>query len=264
MILLAIDALVGQLRRYPGRKLARNIALLGLFFVAPRLPGYRGFRLPLAVVATALFAGCAWNTPATTVHQPMTTRPPVQREQVVNSGAIYQPDHARVTLFEDRRARLIGDTITVVIEEKTTASKKSSGNASRKSSIDAGLPTVAGFPGAKLLRKLDVEASTNNKFEGSGDAASNNLFNGNLTVTVIETLENGNLIVSGEKQVTINRGTEFIRFSGVVNPLNITPTNTVSSTKVADARIEYSGTGYVSESQTMGWLQRFFLTVAPF
>lgn len=264
MILILVEALMRRFHRYTRRGVMRNLILLGVFAVRPRLPGYRGVRLPIAVLASALFAGCAWNTPPTTVHQPMTTRPPVQRDQIVNPGAIYQPDHARVTLFEDRRARLMGDTITVVIEEKTTASKKSSGNASRKSSIEAGLPTVAGFPGAKLLSKLDVEASTNNKFEGSGDAASNNLFNGNLAVTVIEVLENGNLIVSGEKQVTINRGTEFIRFSGVVNPLNITPTNTVSSTKVADARIEYRGTGYVNESQTMGWLQRFFLTVAPF
>lgn len=264
MVLALIEAILRRLRRPRLHRMAHGVALLAWFAIAPRLPGYRGIRLPLAILASALFAGCAWNTPPATVHQPMTTRPAVQREQIVNNGAIYQPDHVRVTLFEDRRARLIGDTITVLIEEKTTASKKSSGNASRKSSISAGLPTVGGFPGAKLLSKLNVEASTNNDFEGSGDAASNNLFNGNLAVTVIEVLENGNLIVSGEKQVTINRGTEFIRFSGVVNPLNITPTNTVSSTKVADARIEYRGTGYVSESQNMGWLSRFFLTVAPF
>jgi flagellar L-ring protein precursor FlgH len=241
-----------------------RIGLLALFAVAPHLPGFRGMRLSLAALAVALFAGCAWNTPPTTVHQPMTVRPAVARDRVINAGAVYQPEHARIALFEDRRARFLGDTITIVIEEKTTASKKSSGNASRTSSIEAGLPTVAGIPGANLLRKIDVAASTSNKFEGKGDAANNNLFNGNLAVTVIEVLENGNLLVSGEKQVTINRGTEFIRFSGVVNPLNITPTNTVSSTRVADARIEYSGTGYVSESQTMGWLSRFFLTVLPF
>ncbi|HZP86092.1 MAG TPA: flagellar basal body L-ring protein FlgH [Burkholderiales bacterium] len=248
----------------PSVHLLTRLALLGLFAIAPHLPGSRSVRLPLAALALALFAGCAWNTQPTTVHQPMTARPGPQQERVVNPGAVYQPDLARVVLFEDRRARFVGDTLTVVIEEKTTASKKSSGNASRTSSIEAGVPKVAGIPGANLLKKLDIEASTSNKFEGKGDAASNNLFNGNLAVTVIEVLENGNLLVSGEKQVTINRGTEFIRFSGVVNPINITPSNTVSSTRVADARIEYRGTGYVSESQNMGWLSRFFLTVAPF
>ena len=81
---------------------------------------------------------------------------------------------------------------------------------------------------------------------------------------MIEVLENGNLLVSGEKQVTINQGTEFIRFSGVINPAYIRPNNSVSSTRVADARLEYRSTGYVSEAQTMGWLSRLFMSVSPF
>ena len=81
---------------------------------------------------------------------------------------------------------------------------------------------------------------------------------------MIEVYPNGNLLVSGEKQVTINQGTEFIRFSGVVNPVNVTSTNTVSSTRVADARIEYRGNGYIDEAQTMGWLSRVFMTIFPF
>ena len=81
---------------------------------------------------------------------------------------------------------------------------------------------------------------------------------------MIEVYPNGNLLVSGEKQVTINQGTEYIRFSGVVNPLNVGAANTVSSTRVADARIEYKGRGYLDESQTMGWLQRFFMSASPF
>ena len=85
-----------------------------------------------------------------------------------------------------------------------------------------------------------------------------------MAVTVVEVLENGNLLVSGEKQVTINQGTEFIRFSGVINPAYILPNNSVSSTRVADARLEYRSTGYVSEAQTMGWLSRLFMSVSPF
>ncbi len=84
-----------------------------------------------------------------------------------------------------------------------------------------------------------------------------------MAVTVIEVLENGNLLVSGEKQVTINQGTEFIRFSGVINPAYILPNNSVSSTRVAD-RLEYRSTGYISETQTMGWLSRLFMSVSPF
>jgi flagellar L-ring protein precursor FlgH len=211
-------------------------------------------------------AGCSLITPPTTVHQPMTARPAPQNESHANAGAIYQADTARLVLNEDRRARFLGDTITIVIEEKTSASKKSSADAARTGSTELAIPTVTGLPfGAfRGIEGAAVSGSSGTKFSGSGDAASNNLFTGTLGVTVIEVMSNGNLLVSGEKQVTINQGTEFIRFSGVVNPVNITSTNTVSSTKVADARIEYRGNGYIDEAQTMGWLSRAFMTVWPF
>jgi flagellar L-ring protein precursor FlgH len=214
----------------------------------------------------ALVQGCAWNTPPATTHQPMTARPAPNRDIVANAGAIYQPDVGRLVLYEDRRARFVGDTITILIEENTSASKKSSGNASRTGSTGLTVPTVTGLPfkGFQSFQGMEIEASSKQSFSGKGDAASNNLFTGNVTVTVIEVLENGNLLVSGEKQVTINQGTEFVRFSGVVNPVYIQANNTVSSTRVADARLEYRGTGYISEAQTMGWLGRFFMSVWPF
>jgi flagellar L-ring protein precursor FlgH len=96
-----------------------------------------------------------------------------------------------------------------------------------------------------------------------GGANAANTFNGVITVTVMDVLPNGNLMVSGEKQMLINQGTEFIRFSGVVNPRTVSTNNTVPSTQVADARIEYSAKGYIDEAQQMGWLQRFFLNVMP-
>ncbi len=215
----------------------------------------------LWVVAFA--AGCSMMTPPATVHQPMTARPVPLPRTVANAGAIYQPDSARLVLFDDRRALFVGDTITIVIEEKTSASKKSSSDANRTGSTKITVPTVSGVP-FKTFQGADIEASSSNKFAGQGDASSNNLFTGNLTVTVIEVISNGNLLVSGEKQVTINHGTEFIRFSGVINPIYITGTNTVSSTRVADARIEYRGNGYIDEAQNMGWLSRAFMTVWPF
>ena len=97
-----------------------------------------------------------------------------------------------------------------------------------------------------------------------GGANAKNTFNGVITVTVIDVLPNGNLLVSGEKQMLINQGTEFIRFSGVVNPRTVSANNTIASTQVADARIEYSAKGYIDEAQTMGWLQRIFFNVLPF
>jgi len=116
----------------------------------------------------------------------------------------------------------------------------------------------------KGLNGLDATASDASKFGGKGDAAANNAFTGTITATVIEVLSNGNLLVSGEKQIAINQGNEFIRFSGIVNPVYVTGSNTVQSTQVADARVEYRANGYIDEAQTMGWMQRFFLTVLPF
>jgi len=210
-----------------------------------------------------VLAGCHTLTPPATVHQPMTARPAPQKEFVTNQGSIYQPENARLSLYDDRRAFFVGDTIAIVIEEKTSASKKSSGNANRAGTTSLAVPTISGFP-MKGLQGVDIEGTSSQKFSGGGDASSNNLFSGNLAVTVIEVYPNGNLLVSGEKQVTINQGTEFIRFSGVVNPVNVTSTNTVSSTRVADARIEYRGNGYIDEAQTMGWLSRVFMTIFPF
>lgn len=217
----------------------------------------------LPILAVALTAGCAMTTPGTSVHQPMSTRPAPLAVNTQANGSIYQASTARLALFEDRRARFVGDVLTVVLEEKTTASKGSTSNADRKGSVKIGIPTATKLPGAGL-EGANLSASSDSSFEGGGKSASNNAFTGNISVTVIEVYPNGNLLVSGEKQVTINQGTEYIRFSGVVNPLNVGAANTVSSTRVADARIEYKGRGYLDESQTMGWLQRFFMSASPF
>ena len=114
------------------------------------------------------------------------------------------------------------------------------------------------------LAEYGFDISGENDFAGSGGSQANNSFTGTITVSVLEVMNNGNLRVRGEKQIAINQGTEFIRFSGVVNPRTITAQNTVPSTQVADARIEYVGDGYINEAQHMGWLQRFFLNVSPF
>jgi flagellar L-ring protein precursor FlgH len=220
----------------------------------------RFFRL-LSSVLCLLLAAC--NTvPPTNVHQPMTTRPQARGTAPAANGSIYRPGVSR-TLFEDRRARYVGDTMTIVIAETTSASTESNTNVNRSSSITAAVPTVSGLPG-KSLQGLSLSASSAVSHAGGGDAAASNVFSGNITVTVIEVLENGNLLVSGEKQVSIGHGTEYIRLSGVVNPYFISTANTIPSANVADARIEYKATGAISEAQVMGWLARFFMSVFPF
>ncbi len=218
-------------------------------------------RILYLVISTWLFAACT-TVPPTNVHQPMTARPAPRPDNFSNSGSIYQAGVSR-TLFEDRRARYVGDTMTIAIAETTSASTKSNTKASRSTSISASAPTITGLPG-KSFQGMGLSASGSNSLDGKGEAAANNVFTGTITVTVIEVLPNGNLLVSGEKQVSIGAGIEYIRLSGIVNPYFINSANTISSTNVADARIEYKESGVISEAQVMGWLARFFLSVLPF
>ena len=219
---------------------------------------------PLLAVAAALLSGCAQLPREPLVQQPMTARAdPAPRVAAPVNGAIYRAGFGAQALFEDRRPRFVGDILTILVSENINASKNSAADASRASSASATLGVIPKVFGG-LLGGLDADASGKNSISAKGGANSKNTFNGVLTVTVVEVLANGNLLVSGEKQMLINQGTEFIRFSGVVNPRTVSALNTVPSTQVADARIEYSAKGYIDEAQTMGWLQRAFLNVLPF
>ena len=222
------------------------------------------FSAALALAALALLSGCAsiYPTTPTAVHQPMTARPESRAQALPATGSIYQAAYAR-PLFEDRRARNVGDTITINLVERNTAQKSANANATRNGNMSAGIGPISRLP-LKGLNGLELEADSESDFAGKGAAAANNAFNRTITVTVIDVYPNGNLLVSGEKMVAINQGNEFIRFSGVINPNNVTAANTVQSTQVADARIEYRGSGFIDESNTMGWLQRFFVAIMPF
>jgi flagellar L-ring protein precursor FlgH len=213
------------------------------------------------VLAVLALSACT-TVPPTNVHQPMTARPAPRAENLASNGSIYQPGTSR-TLFEDRRARYIGDTMTITISESTSASTESNTKVSRAGSISASAGPIIGLPG-KSFAGMELAGKSTNSFDGKGDAAAKNVFTGTITVTVIEVLPNGNLLVSGEKQVSISNGTEYIRLSGVVNPYFINAANTISSSQIADARIEYKESGTISEAQVMGWLARFFMSVLPF
>lgn len=178
------------------------------------------------------------------------------------NGSIYQGSQSFYPLFEDRRPRRVGDILTIMLDEKANASKNSASNASNSSS--SSLTTTLLPKGLEELGDYALDISGENDFNGSGGSSANNSLTGTITVTVMEVLPNGNFKVAGEKTIGINQGTEYIRFAGVVNPRTISGENTVLSTKVADARIEYTGKGYISDAQKMSWLQRFFIIVGPF
>jgi len=219
----------------------------------------------LLIALVACLHGCALVTPEPVVEGATTARPPLPGPPPTPTGSIYsQVSYSSVPLFEDRRPRNVGDIVTIALNEKTAAAKNVATNANRKSS---GSLTVGGAPAfmdGVVNGKLDTSIEGNNKLQGTGDTSANNTVTGTITTTVVGVLPNGNLQVAGEKQIAINRGSEFVRFSGVIDPRSITGTNTVSSTLVADARIEYRSKGLMDEIQTMGWLQRFFLLASPF
>jgi len=217
------------------------------------------------LAASLLLVGCAQIPREPLVQLPMTARADAQvRPAAPVNGAIYRTSFGALALFEDRRPRYVGDIVTIVVSENVNASKNSAANASRNGSASAELGLIPKIFGGLISGAQDASASGKNIISAKGDANAANTFNGVITVTVVEVLPNGNLLVSGEKQMLINQGTEFIRFSGVVNPRTVSGNNTVPSTQVADARIEYSAKGYIDEAQTMGWLQRIFLNVLPF
>ncbi|WP_075180986.1 flagellar basal body L-ring protein FlgH [Pantoea sp. 1.19] len=229
----------------------------------------RVFRGVSGWVAVALLTvnGCAL-VPRTPLVQGATSAQPLPASPPVANGSIFQGvmpmNYGYQPLFEDRRPRNIGDTLTIVLQENVSASKSSSANAGRDGSTSFGLSATPRYlQGLLGGDRATVAAEGKNDFAGKGGASANNTFTGTITVTVNEVLPNGNLRVVGEKQIEINQGTEFIRFSGVVNPRTISGANSVVSTQVADARIEYVGNGYINEAQTMGWLQRFFLNLSP-
>lgn len=213
-------------------------------------------------------SGCAY-IPHKPLVEGQTTANPVPMAAPVVNGSVFQSGQAMnygyQPMFEDRRPRNIGDTLTIVLQENVSASKSSSANATRNGStglsFDAVPSALAGLLGGD---KANTAISGKTDFTGKGGAAAQNTFSGTITVTVKQVLENGNLSVVGEKQIAINQGTEFIRFSGVVNPRTISGSNTVVSTQVSDARIEYVGNGYINEAQNMGWLQRLFLNLSPY
>ncbi|WP_151636372.1 flagellar basal body L-ring protein FlgH [Noviherbaspirillum aerium] len=207
-----------------------------------------------------IMAGCS-TVPESIVHQPANVRPQIIAPSMPANGAIFQSAAYR-PMFEDRRARLVGDVLTISISERTSAGKSAANATSKTGSVEFGAPTLFGIP-ATTTAKAALGASGQNKFEDKGSASSSNTFSGTITATVIEVLPNGNLVVSGEKQIAFDKGIEYVRFSGVVSPDTIAAGNVVPSTQVADARVEYRTNTRLDKAEVMSQLARFFLSIMP-
>lgn len=217
----------------------------------------------LLLLAAVALSGCMTKpvdvVPVRPINYVQTTAP-AQTGGSLFSAARYRP------AFEDPRARLPGDTLTIQITEKVSASQSSSANINRSGSASGSISAIPGIVAKELTRdrNFNLGGESGNEFAGKGDNANENDFSGVITVTVQEVLPNGHLLVAGEKQIGINSNVDVLRFSGTIDPRHIRPGNTVASTQVANARIESRGRGAVDEALSIGWLGRFFLNVFPF
>ncbi len=220
-------------------RIARNLGIIGFVVLA---------------------AGCA-GTPRPSVEFAPT--PPVKAATVTSvDGSIYQPVSNRF-FFEDIRARRIGDVINVVLDEQTDAAKSASTSANKSSAINLPSPTL--FGGAVTLGGRQIlanEITGGTDFAGAGDSSQSNRLSGSIAVTVADVLPNGNLLIKGQKQLTLNQGSELVQLTGIVRAEDVTPNNTVLSTQIADADITYGGRGLLADANRPGWLTRIFSSPA--
>jgi len=186
----------------------------------------------------------------------------------IGNGSIYQAGYEMIW-FEDIVARRVGDLLTVTLVENTQANKSATTSTAKGSTVGITNPTLFGstpqfnVPGIIPLASntnntLGFDLSSSTDFSGDGSSTQSNKLSGNITVTVVEVLANRNLYVRGEKRIGINQGNEYVRLAGIVRPQDITPQNTIESTRIADPTISYVGEGELADANSMGWLTRFF------
>ena len=216
----------------------------------------------LLPLLAALLSGCAYIGPHVDVGDTRPTPPePAPAAPTLASGSIFAAAAYR-PLFEDHRARLVGDTLTVKIVEKVTATAKSTSSVEKSGAMSGGITALPGLS-PNALRRASADASTSSTSEGTGSTENSNDFSGTITVVVKQVLPNGHLLVAGEKQIGVNQNIDVLRFSGQVDPRAIQSGNSVPSAALANVRLEQRGRGAAAEAQAMGWLQRFFINVLP-
>ena len=217
-------------------------------------------RYVLVIIMSAFMVGCVDKQvkPDRPYYAPVAPQQ-LQQPRPVN-GAIFNAA-TNINIYSDGRAHRVGDIITIVLSEKTQSSKSATTSTDKSSELSLPQPTILGNAlsvfGAPVSASIDASTNT---FNGEGKSDMSNSLSGDITVTVHEVLPNGVLAVRGEKWLKLNQGDEYIQVSGLVRPQDIASDNTVSSTKLADARIGYSGTGSVHDTNVGGWLSKFFVS----
>lgn len=218
----------------------------------------RSLSLLLVLVLAMQLTACATNPGEKKVKPDDPVYAPVQPSRMEppppTRGSLYQASHSK-TFFNDHKAYRIGDVITVNLEERTRSSKSAKSDITSNSSVAIANPTIAG---RESPVNIGLGMNSDRDFSGDASADQSNSLLGKITVTVHDVYPNGNLMIRGEKWLTLNQGDEYVRVSGIVRPEDIRPDNSVSSNLLADARLTYSGTGDLANSNRQGWLARFF------
>ena len=214
-------------------------------------------RIVIVALAGLLLCGCATtpSQPPRALPEPVLEQPP----KAVN-GAIYQAGYD-VRLYEDRTARRVGDIVTITLDEETNASKDANTQLGRQYSYALPTPTLMGKPLVYNGTPVSFDVNSDQDFKGGGSSSQSNALSGVITATVVRVKPNGNLVLQGQKKLTLNRGDEYVTLTGEVRPYDIGPDNTVPSTRVANARISYTGDGALADSSRAGWLSRLFMSV---
>ncbi|SHG49397.1 flagellar L-ring protein precursor FlgH [Hydrocarboniphaga daqingensis] len=208
-----------------------------------------------ALIGTTLMltlCGCSSLARITGDAAPVAPALPSMQMPVAQSGAIYA-EGGSIALFEDNRARNVGDLLTVVLVESTQAKKSAATNTSKNQ--DTSLGDISVF-GKKI--NYGVGFSGDRSFAGKGDTSQSNSLSGSVTVTVVQRYPNGNLLVRGEKLLELNQGSEVVKLEGIVRSADISTSNSISSDRVGNARVTYAGRGALADSNAQGWLSRFF------
>lgn len=232
---------------------------------------YKSRMLTILGICTLFVTGCsaASQNPQVTqpVMQSMTYREPAP--QYNNPGSIYSANTYR-SLYEDGRARRVGDIVTINISETSSASQTANTTTSRESDVSGGISSLFGFSKIGVgafsvpLGSDMLGISSENDFTGDGSTSRDNTITASLAARVINVLSNGNLEIEAVREIKVNEETQFMVVSGIIRTRDISASNTISSTQIANAKIEYYGQGVLSAKQKPGWLVRFLDFISPF
>lgn len=231
-----------------------------------------GFRVSILLLASCFLlltlTGCA-GAPKEVISKPLL---PVPQAESRTEGSLWVGETSKSSLFSDTRARGLGDIVTIRVSESSKGTKSASTDTSRKSSTSMGISDLFGAPldlGFNNLYgkngfKPSVGAETDNSFKGDGNTSRSSLLEADITARVVNVLPNGNLEIEGRREIVVNNEEQLMILTGVIRPEDISSSNVVLSTYIADARIEYTGDGVLAEKQSPGWFTRILDKVWPF